>query len=434
MLKRGCAGMELEMDESMQTTPPKNPRREDERNGQQQTPQTPSPSRLVYQMNVLDAALTHYFSPKRKSPSRVAGRAQRKLDFGVVDSEQEEEEKEDILMEEQKMESSTRKLEVQKIGGKGPLDCNISAIRHCFNELDDYLPKNLILKEKELNLFQEWFNLLFSGEFNILVHGLGSKRKLFENFQEFLSSYHCFVVDGLFPGMSVSTIFEQIEINLGLNSRVKFKTKINDWAKELIDKIKEEFIFILINHIDSPQLRSRQQQEALSILVRSKRIRLIASVDHVNAALLWDQSLRDAFNWLYYPVSTLNCYGNEVFSSNGNILDHRVKGVSGRAHTIESLDVFWQATTTNMRKILEQLAIHAPMYSERFKWDSLNIPKFCRILKEEFATTSETVLRQQLIEFRDHSIIQFNKDEHILLTVDRNLLVNFLEQKMKQND
>jgi len=58
---------------------------------------------------------------------------------------------------------------------------------------------------------------------------------------------------------------------------------------ELIDKIKEEFIFILINHIDSPQLRSRQQQEALSILVRSKRIRLIASVDHVNAALLWDQ-------------------------------------------------------------------------------------------------------------------------------------------------
>ena len=63
------------------------------------------------------------------------------------------------------------------------------------------------------------------------MHGLGSKRKLFENFREFLSSYHCFVVDGLFPGMSVSTIFEQIEINLGLKSRVKFKTKINDWAE-----------------------------------------------------------------------------------------------------------------------------------------------------------------------------------------------------------
>ncbi|KAL7072459.1 hypothetical protein ACQ4LE_008292 [Meloidogyne hapla] len=433
MLKRGCAGMELEADESMQTTPPKNPRREDEINGKQQTPQTPSPSRLVYQMNVLDAALAHYFSPKRKSPSRIAGRAQRRLNFELADSEQEEEE--DILISEQNMETSTRKPEVQKFVGKGPLDCNISSIRHCFNELDNYLPKNLILKEKELILFQEWFNLLSSGEFNILVHGLGSKRKLFENFREFLSSYHCFVIDGLFSGISISAIFEQIEINLGLKLRVKFKTKINDWAKDLIDKIREkEFIFILINHIDSPQLRSRQQQEALSILVRSKKIRLIASVDHVNAALIWDQSLRDAFNWLYFPVSTLNCYGNEVFSSNGNILDHRVKGISGRAHTIESLDVFWQATTSNMRKILEQLAIHAPMFSERFKWDSLNIPKFCRILKEEFATTSETVLRQQLIEFRDHSIIQFNKDEHILLTVERNLLVNFLEQKLKQND
>ncbi|CAK5083920.1 unnamed protein product [Meloidogyne enterolobii] len=63
----------------------------------------------------------------------------------------------------------------------------------------------------------------------------------------------------------------------------------------------------------------------------------------------------------------------------------------------------------------------------------MGFSKYSEIL-EEFATTSETVLRQQLIEFRDHSIIQFNKDEHILLTVDRNLLVNFLEQKMKQND
>lgn len=97
--------------------------------------------------------------------------------------------------------------------------------------------------------------------------------------------------------------------------------------------------------------------------------------------ILFFKSLRDAFNWLYFPVSTFHCYGHEVFSSNGTILDHRPKGTSGRAHTIESLDVFWQATTVNMRKILEQLAIHAPMPSEHCRWDPLNIPKFCQILK-----------------------------------------------------
>ncbi|KAF7633436.1 hypothetical protein Mgra_00007123 [Meloidogyne graminicola] len=129
MLKRTCSGFELEADDSMQTTPPKNPRREEERNGQQLTPQTPSPSRLVYQMNVLDAALAHYFSPKRKSPSRITGRAaQRKLKFEISDSEQEET---DILMDE--MDISTRKNEKQKIGKKEPHECDITSIRECFN-------------------------------------------------------------------------------------------------------------------------------------------------------------------------------------------------------------------------------------------------------------------------------------------------------------
>lgn len=54
---------------------------------------------------------------------------------------------------------------------------------------------------------------------------------------------------------------------------------------------------------------------------------------------------------------------------------------------------------------------------------------FFIFIREEFATTSETVLRQQLIEFEDHNIIKLDKDENIYLTVDQQLLSAFLDKK-----
>lgn len=49
--------------------------------------------------------------------------------------------------------------------------------------------------------------------------------------------------------------------------------------------------------------------------------------------------------------------------------------------------------------------------------------------RQEFATTSEAVLRQQLNEFVDSSVIRMNSEGCIELLVDRDLLVSFLETK-----
>lgn len=88
--------------------------------------------------------------------------------------------------------------------------------------------------------------------------------------------------------------------------------------------------------------------------------------------------MRDSFKWLYFSISTLCCYNQEL--GNGKFLGFNVER-NNRTHTVESLDVFWEATTSNMRKILEQLTIHAPLQSERNKRDVLKINKFCQILK-----------------------------------------------------
>lgn len=59
-------------------------------------------------------------------------------------------------------------------------------------------------------------------------------------------------------------------------------------------------------------LRSRETQQALSELSRCPAIRFLASVDHVNAALLWDKRTADRFNWLHFDATTYAPYAAET--------------------------------------------------------------------------------------------------------------------------
>jgi len=57
-----------------------------------------------------------------------------------------------------------------------------------------------------------------------------------------------------------------------------------------------QVVVLLVHSLDgSPLLRTRTHQSALAVLAASPRIRLIASVDHVNAGLLWDADLAASF-------------------------------------------------------------------------------------------------------------------------------------------
>ena len=108
--------------------------------------------------------------------------------------------------------------------------------------------------------------------------------------------------------MSAQFILEQLGQDFALDVR-KRKMALDDWAEGLIfylfkiifialvDGIearlgrgrKKNWLLLIIHNIDSPQLRPRIQQKALSLLAMSKAFRILASVDHVNSALLWDQ-------------------------------------------------------------------------------------------------------------------------------------------------
>ena len=59
-------------------------------------------------------------------------------------------------------------------------------------------------------------------------------------------------------------------------------------------------------------LQSPETQQLLAELARCPSIRLLASMDHVNAPLLWDRRTAARFNWLYFDVTTYAPYHAEA--------------------------------------------------------------------------------------------------------------------------
>jgi hypothetical protein len=73
-----------------------------------------------------------------------------------------------------------------------------------------------------------------------------------------------------------------------------------------------EVIVIIIHSLDgNPSLRSPSNQLALSLLANSPRIRLVASVDHINAPLMWDVKISENYGWLWQEASTCFSYDLE---------------------------------------------------------------------------------------------------------------------------
>lgn len=58
-----------------------------------------------------------------------------------------------------------------------------------------------------------------------------------------------------------------------------------------------------------------------SIIASAPYVHIIASIDHVNSSLLWDQITLHNFNWMYYDCTNYLPYTSEIaanISSNKN--------------------------------------------------------------------------------------------------------------------
>src|SRR5262249_30508736 len=133
----------------------------------------------------------------------------------------------------------------------------------------------------------------------------------------------------------------------------------------------------------------------------------------------------------------------------------QVQFLTGRrtdqVHSLQSLESIWASLNQNARKIFQLLVEdffdNPENMQDRKKtgnlfngtYDGMEFWDLYRKCRDQFLVTSETALRTQLVEFKDHQILEFKRSpgglEYLKFKLDRALLREFgAEQGLVQID
>ncbi|XP_047135877.1 origin recognition complex subunit 2 isoform X2 [Hydra vulgaris] len=305
--------------------------------------------------------------------------------------------------------------------------------KHLKETQASHINETVALFEQLTSHFQEWMFQLLCG-FNVLLYGLGSKYNLIRQFKEnFLSDAICLVVNGFFPGITIKQILNTITEDL-LEKDIRFKSIIDHsvFVKKHFDSDKSNKLFVIIHNIDGAMLRSTNVQAALSHIASAKNVHLIASIDHINAPLIWDQSCLSLFNWVWYDATTFDSYDQETSYENSLLVQQSgTLALSSLAHVLRSL-------TPNARGIFKLLVNYQLDNKDSSSYQGLSINDLYSRCREMFLVNSDLTLKAQLTEFKDHKLIKLKKGsdgvEYLFVAVDESTLKEFLtneEEYMK---
>uniref|UniRef100_A0A8C5RQ79 Origin recognition complex subunit 2 n=1 Tax=Laticauda laticaudata TaxID=8630 RepID=A0A8C5RQ79_LATLA len=268
-----------------------------------------------------------------------------------------------------------------------------------------------LMKQYE-SLFYKWMLQLHLG-FNIVLYGLGSKRDLLENFRVSLlqNSVHL-VVNGFFPNISIKSILNSITEEV-LNHMGTFRSP-QDQVDFILKSFKEDVsseLYLLIHNLDSKMLRGDKNQQILGQLSSLSNVYLIASIDHINAPLMWDQAKQSMYNWLWYEMTTFSPYAEETAYENSLLVQHSGSlALSSLTHVLCSL-------TSNARGIFRLLVEYQLENKDNPSYLGLSFQDLYQRCREAFLVNSDLTLRAQLTEFRDHKLIQTKRVSQINLCV-----------------
>ena len=127
------------------------------------------------------------------------------------------------------------------------------------------------------------------------------------------------VVNGFFPSFSIREFLSTI------NDLLEFTGPFGS-LQEQVDRIKSYLsssntqsinqLYIVVHNIDGPMLRQLKTQDLLSLLAESPHIKLIATSDHLQAALLFDNVRISRYQFVWHDVTTFQPYIEETSYEN----------------------------------------------------------------------------------------------------------------------
>lgn len=297
---------------------------------------------------------------------------------------------------------------------------------------DPYQEEKEFLLELHQRSFSQW-NFEFSEDFNICLYGFGSKRKLVEQFADWLYSKYptppvIIMVNGHTPNITLRSILATI-VGAVLGSDTP--TKLGSQPAEVLQFLQSVLetdppstpITVLVNSIDAPPLRRPQTQSLFARLAALPSINLLVTGDTPNFPLLWDVSLRDQFNFVFH-----NCTTFAPFEAELDVVDdvtkllgrkgRRVNGKEGVGFVLKSLT----ANARNLYRILVTEVLTAlgdqPAGEDAARQHSsgpgekegVEYRTLCQKAVEEFICPSESTFRILLKEFHDHQMITTRVD------------------------
>lgn len=282
--------------------------------------------------------------------------------------------------------------------------------------------------EKEVNelissyksLYSKWLFVLRSG-FALLMYGFGSKKALIEDFaSKSLTEYSVVVVNGYLQSINLKQVvitlaellWDQVKLRQKTTSgslcksQQPFNTRSMSDLLTFLDspdlEVEECFVCILVHNIDGPGLRDSDSQQCLASIAACSHVRMVASIDHVNAPLLWDKKMvHTQFDWYWCHVPTFAPYKVESMFF-PFILAH-----GGSAQSVKTASIVLQSLTPNAQNVFKVLAEHQLAHPDEEGMPINNLYSTCR---ERFLVSSQVTLNSHLTEFKDHELIKTKRN------------------------
>lgn len=164
----------------------------------------------------------------------------------------------------------------------------------------------------------------------------------------------------------------------------------------------DQHVWLVIHNLDGPSMRTPEVQTALSILASAPRLHVLASIDHINAAVLQDQRSRVRAAWHWIDATTYKPYLAETLHAASVLRARADAGASGISYVLRSL-------TPNHRAVLRILAKHLLRDADADPDDTaaqgMEFEDLLHACLDELVVGSDSALRTHLVELRDHALV-----------------------------
>ncbi|KIM78550.1 hypothetical protein PILCRDRAFT_824466 [Piloderma croceum F 1598] len=286
--------------------------------------------------------------------------------------------------------------------------------------------------------------------FNLLFYGFGSKWAILNEFASEVCSKrgHVVIANSFQPNFSLKELLSSIERIPGVQNLPLTSHNIEKQARRIYDFFAlfpaKHRLFLVIHNIDSPVFRTTKAKSCLSLLALNPHIHLIASVDRINAPLLWSSTelstrkqeidlagdmLRRGYAWLWHDMTTLSPYDVELAPADRSSISgaSALHGIGARNHqetggTIAANGILMTetaaqhilASVTQKAKRLFALLGARQLESMHEASDAggTNAQQYAlaydilfSTARDNFIATNDTAMRSLLGEFRDHGLV-----------------------------